>query len=103
MTAHEAMKDPETRLQGIELAAACGNSDFAQPLETYAEDAKQPIEVRVAAVEALGAIRAPGSRAVLNRLIAATKGDTGSDPVAEAAVRTVSRLQDSPGHIANVA
>ena len=70
-----------------------GGRDRGRPLprdasKAFAEDAKVPEEVRVAAVEALGSFRVTPNR-VLDQLIASVRGKPSSNSVAEAAVRAM--------------
>jgi putative membrane-bound dehydrogenase-like protein len=89
-----ALQDPEGQQQGIALAAATRDGRYRATLESLAEDAKAPEEVRVAAVEALGSFKMTPNR-VLDQLIASVRGKPSSNSVAEAAVRASSRLYDA--------
>ena len=92
------LADPELRRQGIALAAATRDSRHRPSLEHLAEDATAPEELRVAAIEGLGSF--PGAPdPVLDRLIGSVKGKRSSSAVAEAATRTIARLQDSRGRL----
>jgi putative membrane-bound dehydrogenase-like protein len=90
-----ALDDPETQVQGVALVAATGSARYKGTLEGFVEDAKAPMEVRVAAVEAIGAVRAPEAQTLLDRLVGGAKGKSHTDPLAEAAVRTLPRLYDA--------
>ncbi len=57
-----ALANPETRQQGIALAAATRDGRYRGTLEGFAQDAKAPEEVRVAAVEAIGSFRITPNR-----------------------------------------
>jgi hypothetical protein len=98
-----AMKDPETRAEGIALAAATGDGRHAGTLMAFAQDEVASMEVRVAAVEAVGRLRPPGAQAVIDGLIAAATQKGSSSPVAEAAVRTLSRSGDAGARLAALA
>jgi putative membrane-bound dehydrogenase-like protein len=54
-----AMANPETRQQGIALAAATGDGRYRGILENFAQDSSAPEDVRVAAVEAIGSRSRP--------------------------------------------
>ena len=86
----QALTDPATRVQGIELAAATRDGRYRTTLEGIAQDTKAPIEARVAAVEAIGSFDITPNR-VPEQLVAAVRGKPSSDPVAEAAVRAMAR------------
>ncbi|MDR3638527.1 MAG: HEAT repeat domain-containing protein [Isosphaeraceae bacterium] len=94
-TIEKALQDPETQTQGIALVAATGGARYKGSLEGLIGNARAPMEVRVAAVEAIGAIHAPEAQTLLDRLIGDTKGKSNTDPLAEAAVRTIPRLYDA--------
>jgi putative membrane-bound dehydrogenase-like protein len=95
------LADPELKRQGIALAAATRDTRHRPSLERLAEDAQAPEELRVAAVEGLGSFPGvPGP--LLDRLIASGKGKRSSSAVAEAAIRTIARLQDYRGHLADL-
>ena len=86
-----ALKEPTTRIEGIQLAAATREARHAGVLAGFAEDTNAPGEVREAAIEALAALQPSESRALMDRLIGEVKGKPNSNPAAEAAVRTLSR------------
>ena len=86
-----SLKEPTTRIEGIQLAAATREARHAGMLAGFAEDTNAPGEVREAAIEALGALQPSESRALMDRLIGEVKGKPNSNPAAEAAVRTLSR------------
>ena len=89
-----ALEDPQTLSQGITIVAASRDARYDDILETIAKDEKQPQEIRVAAVQAMGEIHGPIIR-FLDHLIAATNGKPQSTPIAEAAVRTVPHIYDA--------
>ena len=93
----KALKDPELKLQGVELAAASKDARYAGPLEAFAHDEKEPVEVRAAAVEALAQIKPPHIRGFLDSLIAASKANAKGTAIdlAEAAVRALPRVEDA--------
>ena len=89
-----ALLDPQMRTQGIAIVSASRDASYDDVLESIAKDEKVPVEERVAAVEALGAIHGPVIH-FLDHLIAATSGKPSSSPVADAAVRTVPQIYDA--------
>jgi putative membrane-bound dehydrogenase-like protein len=97
----EALANPETRVQGIAMAAATRDGRYRGPFEGFALDAKLPVEVRVAAVEAIGALNITPNR-VPEQLVAAVRGRASSDPVAEAAVRAMARHSGAQGRLADI-
>ena len=96
-----ALANPETRQQGIALAAATGDGRYRGTLEGYAEDAKAPEEVRVAAVEAIGSFRITPNR-VLEQLVSSVRGKPNSNSVAEAAVRAMAQHSGARGRITDL-
>jgi putative membrane-bound dehydrogenase-like protein len=97
-----ALADTETRAEGIQTAAATGDARYADTLLAYVADEMAPAEVRVAAVEAIGRIKHPKAQATLDELIAKAKERKSSNPAAEAAVRTLARLSDAKGRLAEL-
>ena len=85
-----ALANPETRQQGIALAAATATGGIAGRSKAMAQDAKAPEEVRVAAVEAIGSFRITPNR-VLEQLVSSVRGKPSSNSVAEAAVRAMAQ------------
>ena len=96
-----SLKDPETRTQGIAMAAATRDARYLTTLEGFARDAKIPEETRVAAVDAIGQLRAAPSP-VLDQLLEAVRGKLSSNPVAEAAVRAVARRPEARKHLTDL-
>jgi putative heme-binding domain-containing protein len=98
-----ALADPETRVQGLALVAADTSTVLRHraPLEKLAEDPQAPVEVRIAAIEAMGALPR-GFENVLDRLIATVRGKPSSDPIAEAAARAVGRQPGVEGRLTNL-
>ncbi len=86
----QAIKRPETRLQGIALAAATRDGRYRGTLEGLAEDAQAPEDVRIAAVDAIGWYRITPNL-VLEQLASAVRGKPGSSAIAEAAVRAMAQ------------
>ena len=80
-----ALADPETRRAGIALAIATRDVRFRDQLKRLAKDVKSSEEIRVAAVEGLGASR-EASDGTFEQLIESVRGKPSSDPVADAAV-----------------
>jgi putative membrane-bound dehydrogenase-like protein len=97
----ESLNNPEVRLQGIVMAAATRDGRYRGMLEGFARDAKLPVEVRVAAVEAIGALPITPNR-VPEQLVAAVRGKASSDPVAEAAVRAMAQHSGAQGRLADI-
>jgi putative membrane-bound dehydrogenase-like protein len=89
-----ALNDPETRRQGIALAAATGDNRFRPGLESLARDLSASEEVRVASIEALGSFRETPS-GLFDQFIASVRNKPSSNPVAEAAVRTIARIRNA--------
>jgi putative heme-binding domain-containing protein len=90
----QALRDPETRRQGIALAAATRDARYCKVLEALAHDEIAPEDLRVASVEALGSFRETPSQ-VLDHLITSVQGKPHSSAVAEAAARTIARRHDA--------
>ncbi len=89
-----SLADPASRVPGIALALASLDGRYGATLMGFARDLKAPEPVRLAAVEALGPIRPPGTAEFVDGLIAeARKG--GSTPLAEAAVRALPEFPES--------
>ncbi len=97
----DALKQPSLRVQGIEMAAATKDGRYRGALEGFARDTKLPIEARVAAVEGLGSFNITPNR-VPEQLVAAVRGKTSSDPVAEAAVRVMAQHSGASGRLADI-
>jgi putative membrane-bound dehydrogenase-like protein len=85
-----ALANPETRQQGIALAAASRDGRYQGTLEGFAQDANAPEDVRVAATEAIGSFRITPNR-VLEQLVSSVRGKPSSNSVAEAAVRAMAQ------------
>jgi putative heme-binding domain-containing protein len=68
----------------------------------FARDEKAPVEVRVAAVEAVGRLKPPGALALVESLIAAATARRSSSPAAEAAVRALPFLTEARGRLAGL-
>ena len=94
----QALNDPETRLEGIALAAATGEGRYRAIVEQFAQDARLPEETRVAAVEAVGLYHI-ASNPVLDQLLASVRGKPSSTPVAEAAARAIARYPNARGRL----
>jgi putative membrane-bound dehydrogenase-like protein len=94
----QELRDPATRAGGIALAAATRDGRYRTTLEKMAQDTKAPIEERVAAVEAVGSFAVTPNR-VPEQLVAAVRGKPNSDPVAEAAVRTMAQHSGARGRL----
>ncbi len=87
-----ALRDPETKTQGIQMAGVTGNAKYADALGSEIENPKAPEEVKASAVEALARLRTPKAKTVLEDLIAKATAAKASSPAAEAAVRSLPRL-----------
>jgi putative heme-binding domain-containing protein len=97
----DAMNNPETRLQGIAMAAATRDVRYRGALEGFAQDPKVPVETRVAAVEAIGSFDITPN-GVPEQLVAAVRGKPSSDPVAEAAVRAMAQHAGTQGRLTDI-
>ena len=89
-----ALRDPQTRSQGIAIVAASRDARYDDVLKSVVMDENAPAEDRAAAVQALGETHGP-SLPFLNMLIAAAKGKSSSSPTADAAVRTIAHIHDA--------
>ncbi|MDX2035260.1 MAG: c-type cytochrome [Isosphaeraceae bacterium] len=83
-----ALADPALRIQGIALAGNSAENRYEKQLMGFARDEAADEAVRVAAVEAVAKLGLDGAGALVEGLIAATKGK-GSTPAAQAAVRSL--------------
>ncbi len=90
-----ALRVPETKADALAVAAATGEGRWAGAAIEAARDAQAPVDLRVAAVEAIGRLKPAEARALLNGLIGASKEAGSSDPVAEAALRALPSLGES--------
>ena len=97
----DAMNDPASRLDGIAMAAATRDGRYRGVLEGFAHDEKLPVEVRVAALEALAPLPVTPNR-VPEQMVSATRGRSTSDPVAEAALRVMARHSGARGRLADI-
>jgi putative membrane-bound dehydrogenase-like protein len=97
-----ALNDPETRAQGIAMAGATGNAAYGDRLIALAADAKAPDEMRVAAIEAVARVRSPKANEVVQQLIGEAMVKKSSSPAAEAAIRSLPRLGDARGKLAEI-
>ena len=92
----DALKDPELRLEAIDVAAATGDSRYAPLIFALARDAKASAELREAAVEAAARVDQKKARELVSALIDEAKARGSSSSPAEAAVRSLTRLGDDP-------
>ncbi len=90
-----ALKNPETRLEGVMMAGGSGDRRYSDQLLKLAEDAEAPAEVRVEAIEAIARVKAPKAGEVVNKVLARAKEEGSTSPAAEAAVRALPRLGDA--------
>jgi putative membrane-bound dehydrogenase-like protein len=79
----------ETRADAIAAAAATGDRRFADHVLASIDAADAPMEVRIAGVEALGRLRPPQARQMLEAIVERARSAKSSDPLAEAALRTL--------------
>jgi putative membrane-bound dehydrogenase-like protein len=84
-----ALKDPGQRVAGINAAAATKDGRYGKALMEFIADTKVDEESRVAAVEAIGAIKPAKTQEFLDSLIASAKGKGTSNALADAALRTL--------------
>jgi putative membrane-bound dehydrogenase-like protein len=96
-----AMANPETRQQGIALAAATRDGRYRGTLERFAQDVTAPEEVRVAAVDAIGSFKITPNR-VLEQLVSSVRGKPSSNSVAEAAVRAMAEHSGARGRLTDL-
>ena len=82
--------------------AASGDARYGGASETLVQDEKLLEPIRIAALEAMGAIKPASSQHVLINLIVTTKGKPTSNALAEAAVRTLPRLYDAHKQLAEL-
>ncbi len=87
-----AIEDPLTRPEAIKAAAASGAPRFTGLFLQFAQDEEETVPVRVAAVEALGALKPEFAREVLEAMVERAKLRSSSDPVSEAALATLPAL-----------
>lgn len=87
-----AIDYPDTRAEGIAAAAAAGDPAYADAIMAFVKDDSASTPVRIAAVEALGRLKSGGARPLLEAMVERVKQSGGSDPVAEAALRTLPEL-----------
>ncbi len=97
-----ALKEPGTRIEGLQLAGATRDRRFADTIHQYASQADAPPEVRVAAIESLARVRAPGTAEMVEKLIDEAKSRNQSSPAAEAAVRVLPQLGNARDRLAAI-
>jgi putative heme-binding domain-containing protein len=91
----QALDSPELRILGVGLATATGDARYGGTMKLFAQDESVVPAVRVAAIEAIGALRVPKAQTFVDRLVGDAKDKPSSSPVAEAAVRTLPKLYDA--------
>ena len=96
-----ALANPETRQQGVALAAASRDGRYRGTLEGFAQDANAPEDLRVAATEAIGSFRITPNR-VLEQLVSSVRGKRSSNSVAEAAVRAMAQHSGARGRLTDL-
>jgi putative membrane-bound dehydrogenase-like protein len=84
-----ALRLPAIQADGLLAASATGDLRYADRILTILNDADAPIELRAAAVEAIGRLKPPQGRALLDAIIEQARKEKTSDPVSEAALRTL--------------
>ena len=84
-----AIDFPETRAEGIAAAAASAIPAYAEAIMKFVADESAPTPVRIASVEALGRLKPAKARELLEAMVEHARASGGSDPVAEAALRTL--------------
>ncbi len=87
------LADPELCRAGIALARASRDQRYQKRLKALVEDTKTAEETRIAAVEGLGSFPGLSSEETLEQLIQSVRGKPSSNPVAEAAVRTIAGMK----------
>ena len=68
-----ALKNPETRLEGVMMAGGSGDPRYSEMLLKLAEDAKASSEERVEAIEAIARVKAPQAGEVVNKVLAGAR------------------------------
>ena len=89
-----ALKDPESRLEAVAVAAATEDPRYAKTLYALASDHASPGGLKAAAVEAVARVKDPAAKDFLHGLVDASKGQKSSDPAAAAAVRSLGKVED---------
>ena len=89
------LAEPTSRVEALATAAATGDPRYVPAILGILRDAGAPIEARVAAVEALARLKVPEAKPTLEGLIAEAVRQGGSDPLAQAAVRSLPRTGDA--------
>jgi putative heme-binding domain-containing protein len=98
----QAFTQPQTRLEGIAMASATRNSRYLDRFKSIASSPKESEDVRIAAIDALAAVRTPTRRKFLDGLVAESRGKSGPNPVAEAAIRALAKTQISRNDLSAV-
>ena len=88
------LADPETRRQGIALAAATRDGRYREQLKNLAEDVEGTRGDPDCGGRGARLVSEIVADQTLERLIASVRGKPSSNPVAEAAVRTIARMQE---------
>jgi putative membrane-bound dehydrogenase-like protein len=91
----QALDSPELRILGVGLATATRDARYGGILKLFAQDDAMVPAVRVAAIEAIGTLRVPKAQTFVDRLVGDAKDKPSSNPMAEAAVRTLPKLYDA--------
>ena len=87
-----AIAFPETRAEGIAAAAASGDPSYTAAILGFLQGEESSTPTRIAAVEALGRLKAPGALELLRGMIDRARDAGASDAVSEAALRTLPEL-----------
>ncbi len=96
------LADPDSRGDGIAMAASMGDERYFTAIEHLAADRSLPTPIRQSAIQALGAW-AGRSRELLDRMIADSRGKPSATPEAEAAVQTLGRTPGGPERLRAIA
>jgi putative membrane-bound dehydrogenase-like protein len=97
----QALADPETRRTGIMLAMATRDRRYQKSLTSLAEDPKTPEDIRIAAIEGFGSF--PDSPVeLLEQFIESVRGKANTNPLAEAALRTISSTNNNGKRLLDV-
>lgn len=89
------LAEESSRGEALATAAATGDTRYVPAVLAILRDGSAPAEARVAAVEALARLKAPEARPTLEGLIAEAVRQGGTDPLAQAAVRSLPRLGET--------
>src|SRR5262249_55732097 len=97
----QSLANPETRQIGMTLATATHDHRYQKNLKSLAENSMLPVEIRVAAIEGFSSFPETPVES-LERFIESVRGKLSSNPLADAALRTISRIQNDTKRSVNV-